>query len=159
MSGEFRIREASFRDIEATFHVRANTRENAIPRERLASLGITPGSVEAAIKGGSYRSWVCDIDGKVVGFCNVEGSTGEVIVLAVLSGYEGRGIGRVLLSEAVQFLRAAGNARIWLTASPLESFRSHGFYRANGWKPTGIMGAYGDEELEYVVPGRSFGAA
>ncbi len=150
---KYLIREATSLDVEATFVVRAATRENSISRERLAALGITPTSISEAMRGGSYRSWVCEADGEVVGFCNAEGSTGEVLVLAVLSGHEGMGIGTELLSCAVHFLRSVGNARIWLSASPLASLRSHGFYRARGWSPTGKVHANGDEELELLGAG------
>lgn len=143
------FREATLADVEATFEVRASTRENPISKERLASLGITPATVSAAMEGGSYRSWVCEVEGEVVGFCNADASTGEVLVLAVLPKHEGRGLGRELLALAVTFLQLRGNGRIWLFADALEALRSHGFYRANGWAPTGKRQPNGDEELQY----------
>jgi ribosomal protein S18 acetylase RimI-like enzyme len=66
----------------------------------------------------------------------------------VLPAYEGRGIGRELLSRVVADLRACGAARIWLAASADPRVRAYGFYRANGWKPVGRMLDNGDEELE-----------
>ena len=144
------IRAATLADVECTFSVRASTRENPISRERLESLGITPTAVASAMLSGSCASWVCEVAGIVVGFCNADAQTGEVVVLAVLPQHEGRGIGRDLLSEAVSFLCAHDHQRIWLFTSPRMVFRSHGFYRANGWFPTGRTQANGDEELLYV---------
>jgi ribosomal protein S18 acetylase RimI-like enzyme len=147
------IREATLGDVEATFQVRARTRENPISRERLATLGITPASVALAMTNGSYRSWVTEVGGEIVGFCNADAGTGEVVVLAVLPQHEGHGWGAALLATAVSFLRSQNQDRIWLFASPLKTLRSHGFYRANGWSPTGRLGDNGDEELVYVGAG------
>jgi ribosomal protein S18 acetylase RimI-like enzyme len=144
------IRPATLADVDETFSVRGATRENAVPRERLAALGITPASVSEAMQTGTYASWVAETDGRIVGFCNAEAQTGEVIVLAILDGYERRGIGRALLSQAVDFLHGRGCPRLWLMAGSSDRLRSHGFYRANGWVPTGRHDAIGDEELEYA---------
>ena len=145
------FREATLGDVEATFSVRALTRESPIPRQRLEQLGITPTSVADAMRGGAYGSWVCEAGGAVVGFCNADARSGEVIVLAVLPAHEGQGVGKTLLSNAVGYLQARGLRRIWLTTSPSPAFRSYGFYRANGWSPSGRMQANGDEELVHVA--------
>ena len=148
--GAFAIRPATLAEVDETFTVRGATRENGIPRERLAALGITPASVSAAMQTGTYGSWVAEADGRIVGFCNAEAQTGEVIVLAILDGYERRGIGLALLAQAVDFLHSRGCQRLWLMAGSSDALRSHGFYRANGWSPTGRRDAIGDEELEYT---------
>lgn len=141
------IREAVDGDLESLFDIRARTRENAIPRERLASMGITPASWAAALRGGDQRTWVC-LDGAVpVAFCGADAAHGEVLVLAVLPGYEGRGIGGRLLDRAVAWLRSRGCGRLWLATDPDPSGRAHGFYRARGWRPTGERQARGDEVL------------
>lgn len=144
------IRPATLDDVDETFSVRGATRENAIPRARLAALGITPATVSAAMQSGTYRSWVAEADGRIVGFCNAEAASGEVIVLAILDGYERRGIGQALLTQAVNFLQAQGCPRLWLMAGSSQALRSHGFYRANGWMPSGRRDAIGDEEMVYT---------
>jgi N-acetylglutamate synthase-like GNAT family acetyltransferase len=68
-------------------------------------------------------------------------------VLAVLPEYEGRGIGRRLLSHAVEFLRSLGFGEAWLAATSNATSRAHGFYRALGWRPTGAQHESGDEIL------------
>ena len=141
------IRETRDEDIEACFEIRASTRENAISRDRLARMGITPISVAESLRSGLVKGWVC-VDGPdIVGFCNADSVGGEVLVLAVLPAYEGNGVGKRLLSEAVDWLRSHGTSRIWLAASPDPSTRAHGFYRSQGWQPSGERQTHGDEIL------------
>lgn len=135
-------------DIDRLFEVRAATRDNAIATARLAELGITPESDRSALQMGEMHSWVGLCDEKVVAFCSVADRSGEVLVLAVQAGFEGWGLGRALLDTAVQHLRdVAGCERIWLMAAADITLRSHGFYRALGWRPSGRRDEHGDEEL------------
>jgi GNAT superfamily N-acetyltransferase len=140
-------------DTDALFDVRAATRDNAIPRERLAALGITPATLAAAMAQGDYRAWVIEADHRVVAFCGADRSQGEIAVLAVRSGFEGRGFGAQLLDAAVAWLHATGCERVWLFAGADPALRSHGFYRARGWAPSGRRDANGDEELVLDVRG------
>ena len=134
-------------DVDACFAVRERTRENPIAREQLAAAGITPESSARDLEAGRVKGWVCEADRQVVGFCSGAAETGEVLVLAVLPKHEGKGVGRRLLAEVVRALRAAGHRRLWLAASADARHRAHGFYRAQGWRPTGEMDANGDEIL------------
>ncbi|AVI64357.1 N-acetyltransferase GCN5 [Halomonas sp. GFAJ-1] len=150
---ELKFRETREADIEQLFAVRGRTRENPIPKERLAVMGITPKSTAAAMKAGAICSWVSVHEHQVVGFCSGDLSSGEVLVLAVLPEYEGRGVGRQLLSHVVQDLRTRGqHTRLWLAASPDPRIRAHGFYRTHGWNPTGEWDANGDEILVLGLP-------
>lgn len=144
------VRAATATDIEAMFDIRAATHENAIPRERLATLGITPASLREALAGGVYRAWVVEEQDQLLAFCGADTASGEVAVLAVRAGHQGRGLGRALLSQAVTALQAAGCPQLWLMASPDPALRSHGFYRAQGWVASGRHDAAGDEELVRV---------
>jgi GNAT superfamily N-acetyltransferase len=83
-----------------------------------------------------------------VGHCTGDSTSGEIIGLAVITAYQGQGIGRRLLSLVVDALRGAGTKRIWV-ASPFDpALRAHGFYRAVGWVPTGERTTHGEEILE-----------
>lgn len=141
------FRETRGGDVDACFAVRGRTREHAIAREQLAAAGITPASVVADLASGRVIGWVCADDGEVVGFCSGDAETGEVLVLAVLGEYEGRGIGKRLLAEVVDALRARGHQRLWLATSSDAASRAYGFYRAQGWLSSGEMDAVGDEIL------------
>ncbi|HEX9940209.1 MAG TPA: GNAT family N-acetyltransferase [Longimicrobium sp.] len=144
---ELVIRETQEADIESLFEVRARTRENPISREQLARMGITPASTAEALRSGDEKGWVCVDGANVIGFCGADGVGGEVLVLAVLPEYEGRGVGKRLLAHAVAWLRSRGFGRVWLAASPDPAVRAHGFYRAQGWRPTGERQQNGDEIL------------
>ncbi len=87
-------------------------------------------------------------DSQVVGHCNGDSATGEILGLAVVFAYRRQGIGRRLLSSLVISLRNAGAKRIWLTTSADPASSAYGFYRAVGWVPTGERSENGDEILE-----------
>lgn len=144
---ELLIRETQEADVESLFDVRARTRENPISREQLARMGITPASAAAALRSGAEKGWVCLDGANVIGFSGADAVGGEVLVLAVLPEYEGRGVGKRLLSHAVDWLRSRGFGRVWLAASPDPAARAHGFYRSQGWRPTGERQENGDEIL------------
>jgi GNAT superfamily N-acetyltransferase len=141
------FRELQVNDIEDTFSVRSRTRQNPISRGRLVDAGITPESIEAAINSGKLKGWGCLHDSTLIGFCIGNRATGEVLVLAVVSDFEGKGLGAQLLSRVIEWLSSAGIEQPWLAASPNEHIRAHGFYRALGWQPTGKTLDNGDEIL------------
>ena len=141
------IRETHEADLEACFSVRGRTRENPITREQLAAMGITAASSATALRSGSVKGWVCSDGPQVIGFCSVDAVGGEVLVLAVLPEYEGKGVGKRLLAHGVSWLRSRGLSRLWLAASPDPKGRAHGFYRSQGWVPTGELDGNGDEIL------------
>jgi GNAT superfamily N-acetyltransferase len=143
------FRETLPSDIEGLFSVRARTRESPTSREGLASIGVTAESIAQQMASGRIKGWVCLHESTLVGFCNGEAETGEVIVLAVLPDYERRGIGTYLLSRVVEWLRSVGSNTIWLAASPDARIRAHGFYRFLGWRPNGKKQQNGDEILVF----------
>jgi GNAT superfamily N-acetyltransferase len=128
--------------------LRGRTRENAISAATLASLGITAGSWASNIETGRLPGYACTDGDGIVGYCFGDKDTGEIVVLAVLPQYEGRGIGKTLLLRVVQDLRSLGYERLFLGSSSDRSHRSHGFYRHLGWRPTGSFDDNGDEVLE-----------
>ena len=153
LGGETTFRALHEREIEEIFDLRGATRESAISRERLAALGITSTSVAKHLAAGATRGWVCVAESRIVGFCIGEWATGEVLVLAVLPAFEGRGIGKTLLSLVVDWLRSFKPKRVWLGASSDPKTRSHGFYRALGGRPVGEKDTHGDEVLVLPSPG------
>jgi len=145
---DLEFRDTRVADVDALFDVRASTRENPLSRAELAELGITPESTVAALKRGDIVGSVCLSNSHVVGFCSGDLATGEILVLAVLPDFEGRGIGKQLLARVVARLQSAGATRLWLAAAADPTVRAHGFYRALGWCPTGERVSHGDEILE-----------
>ncbi len=128
--------------------LRGRTRENAISAATLASLGITAESWADDIETGRLPGDVCIDNDRIVGYCFGYKHTGEVVVLAVLPRYEGRGIGKALLLQVVEELLSLGYRRLFLGCSSDSSHRSHGFYRHLGWRPTGLFDVNEDEVLE-----------
>ena len=151
---ELVFRETRLSDVEALFEVRARTRQNPLSRADLLQLGITPESTAAAFSSETIVGYVCTCDDRVVGFCSGEFDSGEILVLAVLPDFEGRGIGKQLLSSVVARLHQAGARQVWLAAAADPTVRAHGFYRALGWQPTGEQTPNGDEILELHLPSR-----
>jgi ribosomal protein S18 acetylase RimI-like enzyme len=141
------VREICERDIEELFVVRAATRQNAMSKEQLARMGITPASIAESLTAGRSKGWVGVSESRIVGFCMGDSGKGEVLVLAMLPDFEGRGIGATLLSRVVEWLRSFNPARVWLSASSDPATRAYGFYRAAGWRPIGEIDANGDEIL------------
>lgn len=126
------LREMTVADVPALFDLRPRTRENAMTREDLRRLGITPQSVTESLEA-STRGWVCEDRGRVVAFAMADRATGEFLVIAVLPAYEGKGVGGRLLALARDWLAAGGCRRAWLTTDPDTTLRAYGFYRRHGW--------------------------
>jgi GNAT superfamily N-acetyltransferase len=126
------FRDLVSEDVPTVFDVRSATIENPFSRDGLYSVGITEESVEAMLSG-TYRGWVCEEDGQVVGFSMADGATGELWVLAVLPEYEGKGIGTKLLATAEGWLRDRGWKEAWLWTSIDQSLRAHRLYSKHGW--------------------------
>ena len=127
------IREIAENDVPALFEVRPQTRENAMSVEELESIGITEASMKAAIKD-THKGWLFEDSGNVCGFAMGDSSNGEVTVMAMLPGYEGRGIGARLLSKVEDWLKSEGCSRSWLTTDINPELRAYGFYLSQGWK-------------------------
>ena len=144
---ELTYRGTLLSDVDELFSVRARTRENPMSRVQLAELGVTPDAIVGGLVSGRIRGWVCCHGSNIVGFCHGDRETGEVLVLAVRPEYEGRGIGRNLLTLVVEWLRALGFESLWLAASADANTRAYGFYRSLGWRPNGEMDENGDEVL------------
>ena len=131
--------------------LRGMTRENPITAHRLASYGITAESAAKQIEEGHIVGYVCVDANRIVGYCYGR-RTGEIEVLALLPDYEGRGIGKTLLSHVVVHLRSFGIQRLYLGCSKNPLHRSYGFYRHLGWRSTGTLDTHGDEVLELLPP-------
>jgi len=135
-------------DASVCIEIRGMTRENAFSQEELHALGVTTESWSMGIKDGSCPGFVACDDGRIVGYCFGDRDTGEIVVLALLPSYEGRGIGKTLLAKMVKQLKNQGFQRLFLACSSDPDVRSYSFYRHLGWSPTGEKDDSGDEILE-----------
>ena len=128
-----KFREIRQADVPALFEVRVATRENAYSLEELQALQITEATVRRKLET-THAGWLCEVDGRVVGFSMADSGTGEMWVIAVLPDYEGRGIGARLLELVERWLWARGWQESWLTTAIDPSLRAYGFYRKYGWE-------------------------
>jgi ribosomal protein S18 acetylase RimI-like enzyme len=87
-----------------------------------------------------------------VGYCFGDRDTGEIVVVALLPDFEGRGIGCEVLNRVVEELAERGHNRLFLSCNPDPESRSYGFYRHLGWRSTGTFDQHGDEILEMLIP-------
>ncbi|MEX5405643.1 GNAT family N-acetyltransferase [Stenotrophomonas sp. WED208] len=142
------VRDAHPDDAAACIDLRGRTRENAFSAAQLAQLGITAQTWAEGISTSDFIGRVAWEGERMAGYCFADRDSGEVLVLALLPDYEGRGIGRQLLQEVVSLTRDAGHQRLFLACSADPRSRSHGFYRRLGWRPTGQIDDAGDEILE-----------
>ncbi len=126
------FREIQPRDVPSLFEVRVATHENALSREELAARGVTEASVREQLAG-SFRGWLCEVEGRVVGFAMGDRSTGEMWVIAVLPEYIGRRIGSRLLTAVECWLTECGCPRLWLTTDVDPTLKAYSFYLDHGW--------------------------
>lgn len=127
-----KFREITRDDIPSLFAVRIATRENALSLEELSAQGITEESVGGMIQT-THRGWLCEADGRAIGFAMGNGQTGEMWVIAVLPELEGRGIGARLMTLVEDWLWSRGWEEIWLTTDIDTSLCAYGFYLKRGW--------------------------
>jgi GNAT superfamily N-acetyltransferase len=144
-------RQAVPSDIAACIDLRGKTRENAVSVERLGQLGITEESWSGDVANGDLPGYICIEQDRIVGYCFADRNTGEVVVLALLPAFEGKGIGKKLLAMIVSDLANLGFRRLFLGCSSDPKVRSYGFYRHLGWKSTGSFDANDDEVLELFL--------
>jgi ribosomal protein S18 acetylase RimI-like enzyme len=95
----------------------------------------------SALVGICQRAYVCLEGDSLVGYVFADKHTGEIVVLALLPEWEGKGIGRKLLAMMVADLAKLGLQRLFLGCSSDPKVRSCGFYRHLGWKSTGTFDA------------------
>lgn len=121
------FREAQLRDIPALREIRAAVRENVLSDPERVPVTMLQEYLTVLGKG-----WVCEFDGRVVGFSFAASKSQSIWALFVLPEHEGQGIGKKLLALASEWLFAGGAAQVVLGTAP--NTRADRFYRAQGWQ-------------------------
>ncbi len=124
------FREAKISDIPQLMRVRFAVKENVLSNPLL----VTEKDCEEFLfhRG---KGWVCEIDNVVVGFAIVDLKDNNVWALFVQPGFDGKGIGKRLHDDMLDWYFRQTDNTIWLGTSP--NTRAEKFYKKAGWKETG----------------------
>jgi GNAT superfamily N-acetyltransferase len=123
-------RPAELADIPVLMEIRDAVREN-----RLVTLRIGAEDYVRALSVDG-RAWVCEADGRLVGFGCGRPAKKDVWALFVLPEHEGKGIGTALLTRVETWLFEQGLDTITLSTAP--GTRAEHLYRHRGWKEAGV---------------------
>ncbi len=135
------FRDAFSTDIPAIQYVRNSVKENRLSDPRL----VPDSDVEDFINRRG-KGWVCEIDGRVVGFAVADLQMNNIWALFILPQYEGKGVGKNLHAEMLNWYFGKGKINVWLSTSP--GTRAETFYRRAGWQESGL---YGNNEIKFEM--------
>jgi GNAT superfamily N-acetyltransferase len=119
------IRRATQSDVARIMEIRRSVRENRLSDPNLVTADDCAEFIERS------EMWVWDAEGVVQGFAAGDVRDGWIWALFVAPEYEGRGIGRALLSMACETLRKSGYTVANLSTAA--GTRAERFYIENGW--------------------------
>ena len=125
------FREATIVDIPQIQYVRNAVKENA-----LSDPSVVPDKDVEDYIVHRGKGWVCEIDGKIVGFSIVSVDDNNVWALFVQPEFEKKGIGKKLHDDMMNWYFSQTDKNIWLSTAP--GTRAETFYRQVGWQQTGI---------------------
>jgi ribosomal protein S18 acetylase RimI-like enzyme len=126
---KFAYRPAELADIPALMEIREAVRENRLVTLRL----LTEDYVQALTVDG--RAWVCEAEGRVVGFVCGRPAKKDVWALFVRPDYEGQGIGTALMTLIETFMFEQGLEAMTLSTAP--GTRAERLYQRRGWEDQG----------------------
>lgn len=121
------FRQASSSDIPAMSRIRLSVTENVLSDPRRVTTEMYEDFLEK-----SGRGWIAECDGEIVAFCYADKVNASIWALFVLPGYEGKGLGKTLLKQAVEWLFETGHVRVHLSTGA--NTRADRFYAAQGWR-------------------------
>ncbi|TRW25699.1 GNAT family N-acetyltransferase [Flavobacterium zepuense] len=127
------IREALVSDIKQIQKVRNSVIENPLSNPDL----VTDQDCEEfmTVRG---KGWVCEIDGKIVGFSIADLKDNNIWALFVQPGFDKQGIGRKLHDVMLNWYFSQTKNTVWLGTAP--GTRAELFYRKSGWIEIGMHG-------------------
>jgi GNAT superfamily N-acetyltransferase len=126
-----RVREAETADIPAMHRIRLSVRENVLS----SPTKISTGDYERMLRI-SGAGFACTIGNELVGFAIADVESKSIWALFVAPVHERRGFGRMLMERLLRSLTNMGIDHVSLSTEP--GTRAETFYRAAGWRQTGI---------------------
>jgi GNAT superfamily N-acetyltransferase len=127
------FREANIGDVAQIQIVRHSVKENV-----LSDPGLVTDQDCADYLVNRGKGWVCEADGKIIGFAIADLADNNIWALFVDPRYERMGIGRKLHEQMLDWYFSQGKNQVWLGTSP--GTRAALFYRRAGWVETGTHG-------------------
>lgn len=134
-------RQATIADIPQIQFVRNAVKENVLSNPALVS----DADVENYITQRG-RGWVCEIENRITGFAIADLQENNIWALFIHPDFEGRGIGKKLHIEMLDWFFTQNKNELWLSTSP--GTRAEKFYRTAGWRENGI---YGKGEIKFEM--------
>ena len=125
------FRETTLQDIPQLTQVRLSVQENRLSNPAL----VTPQDyAEYLTQRG--KGWVCEIEGRIVGFAIADLQGHSIWALFVQPEFTGQGIGKKLHNMMLEWVFAQSAQPVWLSTAP--GTRAEEFYRRQGWQQTGL---------------------
>jgi len=135
------FREATADDIPQMQIVRNAVKENVLSDPNLVKDADYIPFLQQQGKG-----WVCEADGKIIGFAIADLNGANIWALFLDPAYEGKGIGRKLHQLMMDWYFSQTDKAVWLSTAPKS--RAETFYRKAGWQETGM---YGKGEIKFEM--------
>jgi len=141
------FREATSIDIPQIQVVRNSVKENALSDSSVVTDADCDEYLTRRGKG-----WVCELNEKIIGFAIADLKNDNIWALFIHPEYEGKGIGKQLHDQMLNWYFQQNKNSVWLSTSP--NTRAERFYRKAGWKEIGKL-PNGEIKFELTVEGWS----
>lgn len=128
-------RTATMHDVKQMMKIRLAVKENRLSDPSM----ITEKEYEEFMRM-QGRGWVFETFGEIAGFAFVDLSNSSIWALFVHPDQEGKGIGKKLLSEMLDWYFSHLEKTLWLTTAA--ETRAEHFYKAAGWIETARQWKY-----------------
>lgn len=135
------IREAEIKDIQAMHQVRVSVNENVLSDPSRITEKDYVEYLDSRGKG-----WVCEMNGRLVGFAIVDVVDNNIWALFVDPQFEQKGIGKKLHDTMLAWYFRQTDETVWLGTAP--GTRAERFYQKMGWNKTG---SYGKDEVKFEM--------
>ena len=135
------FREATIQDIPGIQRVRNSVKENVLSDPNLVT---DADCIDYITRRG--KGWVCEDDGKIVGFAVADVVGNNIWALFLEPEFEGKRIGRKLHQLMMDWYFSQTNKTVWLSTAPAS--RAERFYRKAGWIEAGV---YGKGEIKFEM--------
>ena len=135
------VRHATIHDISSMHQIRVSVKENVLSNPSL----ITEEDYKEYITRRG-KGWVCQEEGRIVGFAIIDLQEHNVWALFVHPDHEKKGIGKKLQEQMMHWYFLQTDKPVWLSTEP--GSKAEAFYRKAGWQE---VGAYGKGEIKFEM--------